>query len=754
MAHILMKLQTKNAMAFSTKCKLSKRMFENGSFPRLLQQLGCCTLITGTLNFVLRPMEQTRFIGALFAGIMQSPSMLGRLETFKTMVYETQAIMGVTTLFGLVYFTFLVGIKIDLAMLLSTKRKTFFIGCFTFIFPLIVNASVSLLMERFIDMDRRMHHSLPNIALLLSLNAFYDTSCVLDDLNLLNSEIGRISLSISFVNGFCSWAILFVVFSLKEFHTLDPNIVMISWMSKALLFSFVLFFVRPLYLWMIRNTPEGDNLKEGYVILILLLVLVAAFYTEYTGEKALFGAVLMGLVVPVGTSIGAAIERKLEFFVTLVLLPAFFIVSCYPVDVFNIRMRNFAIIELLVCVGFFVKLIAVLLPSLYCGMPFPDALSISLIMNCDGIFALLLMTRLLEMKWLDKESYTIMILTKAWISMVATPLVKRLYDPSRKYTGYKRRSIQDLVGLGEFRILACVYDENTVPGILNFLEAINPVQDCTLCIYVLHLVELVGRAASVLVTHKQRKNRYSSRVRNTSEKIINAFHQFEQHNPGFLIGQAFTTISPFSGMYNDVCHLIMDKTAALVIIPFHESVEHPFRLVTQSVLQKAPCSVGILFDHINGSRSIFDIGIKYGNVAMIFIGGPDDREALTLSMRMAMNSNVNLAVFRLTLSGSDGYVKKTKKDDDVIQDLWDIIMDVDNIMYKEEEVTDGADTACKLKAIETSYDFIMVGRRHDTSSRILLGLDEWSVYKELGVIGDLFATSNSPGKFSVLVVQQ
>ncbi|RZC63250.1 hypothetical protein C5167_025003 [Papaver somniferum] len=754
MEHILKKLQKKNVMAFSTKCTVSKRMFENGSFPRLLQQLGCCTLLTGTLNFILRPMEQTRFVGALFAGVMQTPSMLGRLETFKSMFYETQELMGVTTLFGLVYFTFLVGIKIDLAMLLSTKRKTFFIGCFTFIFPLIVNASVSLLMERFMDMDRRLHQSLPNIALVLSLTAVYDTSCVLDDLNLLNSEIGRISLSISFVNGFCSWAIMFTVFAIKQSITLDPHMVMFSWMSKALLFSFVLLFVRPLYLWMIRNTPEGDNLKEGYVILILLLVLVAAFYTEYIGEKALFGAALMGIMVPVGTPIGSAIERKLEFFVTLVLLPAFFIVSCYPIDVFDIHMRNFVIIEFLVCIGFFVKLIAVLLPSLYCGMPFRDALSISLILNCDGIFALLLTNHLLDMKWLDKESYTIMILTKAWITMVSTPLVKRLYDPSRRYASYKKQSIQDLVGLGELRILACVYNEDSVHGILNFLEAINPVQDCTLCIYVLHLVQLVGRAASVLVTHKQRKNRYSSRARNKSEKIISAFHHFEQHNPGFLIGQAFTTISPFSGMYNDVCHLIMDRRTALVIIPFHESVEDPFRLVTQNVLQKAPSSVGILFDHINGTRSIFDIGIKYENVAMIFIGGPDDREALTLSMRMAQNSNVYLTVFRLTLPSLDGYAKKTRKDDDVIHDLWDKIMDVENIVYKEEEVTDGADTACKIKTIETSYDFIMAGRRHDNSSQMLLGLDEWSVYKELGVIGDLFATSNSQGKFSVLVVQQ
>ncbi|MCL7027484.1 hypothetical protein MKW94_009523 [Papaver nudicaule] len=691
----------------------------------------------------------------LSAGITQSSSMLGSLKTFKAMNEETEGVMGVTMFFGLVFFTFLVGVKIDLAMILSTKRKTIIIGCFTFLFPLIVNLSVSLLMERYLRMDLRLHQSLPNIALILSLNAsFYDTSCVLDDLNLLNSDIGRQSLSISFVSGFCSASIVFIIFQTNEMLAMDSNMVVFSWMSKALILSFILFFVRPLYSWMIRNTPEGNNLKESYVILILLLVLITSFCSDASGEKPLFGPVLMGLVLPPGPPIGSAIESKLELIITLVILPAFFIVSCRPIDVFNIHLRNFAIIELLVLVGSFVKFTAIFLPSLYCEMPFQDALSVGLILNCDGIFAFLLLGHLLKMQWLDKESYTIIVISKVWITMVATPLVKRLYDPLRRYAGYRRQTIQNHVG--ELRVLACVYDQDSVPGILNFFKAISPARDCTLCIYVLHLIELVGRAASVLVTHnRQRKRKHSDRARNTSEKILNAFHHFEKHNQGFLIGQAFTAISPFSSMHTDVCNRIMDKRTALAIVPFHESVEHPFRFVAQNVLQKAPCSVGILFDHMNGSRTIMDIGVKYQNVAMIFIGGPDDREALTLSLRMADNPDIKLTVFRLTLSNSKGSVKKTKKDDDVIRDLWSKLMDAENIVYKEEEVTDGADTASKLKAVENTHDFIIVGRRHnDNSLRILLGLDEWCVYKELGVIGDLFATSNSLGKFTTLVVQQ
>ncbi|RZC55864.1 hypothetical protein C5167_014733 [Papaver somniferum] len=361
---------------------------------------------------------------------------------------------------------------------------------------------------------------------------------------------------------------------------------------------------------------------------------------------------------------------------------------------------------------FIVKLVAIVLPSLYCNIPIQDALSLGLILQCDGTFNLLIFSSMCTRKTLDEKSYAIIVLTRALTTMVSTPVIKCISDPSRS--------------------------QENVPSIINFLAATNPTKDCSVCIYVLHLVDLVGRAASLLVEHdKQPKQKQLTHIQShsrVSEKINKAFDKFEQRSQNFTIGQAYTAVAPFAGI---------------------ELAETPIRAVNQSILQKAPCTVGILFDHINSSKLFYDVPIKRYNVAMIFIGGPDDREALTYSMRIANEPNLRLTVFRFTHSEVRGNnTRETKKDDNLIKELQKKITKTGNIVYKEEDVTDCGDTSSKIKIMEETHNFILVGRQHDNNSPVLLGLDEWCVYKELGVVGDLLVTSNFKGNYSVLIVKQ
>ncbi|KAF0906829.1 hypothetical protein E2562_013227 [Oryza meyeriana var. granulata] len=64
-----------------------------------------------------------------------------------------------------------------------------------------------------------------------------------------------------------------------------------------------------------------------------------------------------------------------------------------------------------------------------------------------------------------------------------------------------------------------------------------------------------------------------------------------------------------------------------------------FRLVNQKVLQLAPCLVGILVDRGRGKQQA---GGTAQGVVLVFIGGTDDREALTLASFMLKHTGVQL----------------------------------------------------------------------------------------------------------------
>ena len=103
-------------------------------------------------------------------------------------------------------------------------------------------------------------------------------------------------------------------------------------------------------------------------------------------------------------------------------------------------------------------------------------------------------------------------------------------------------------------------------------------------------------------------------------------------------------------MDEDICSIAKSKRAAVIILPFHkqqaldgemEDINPAIRSVNENVLAHAPCSVGVLIN-----RRMPD-SIEFARrVAVLFFGGPDDREALAYAWRMSEHQNVSLKVVK------------------------------------------------------------------------------------------------------------
>jgi hypothetical protein len=230
--------------------------------------------------------------------------------------------------------------------------------------------------------------------------------------------------------------------------------------------------------------------------------------------------------------------------------------------------------------------------------------------------------------------------------------------------------------------------------------------------------------------------------------------------------QVFTAISPLKQMHEDICWLSFNKSCSLIVLPFHKKWNSKGKMVSNNndlrnlnikVLELAPCSVGILIDRsrAHGLSSIFITSATY-RVATIFVGGPDDREALAYALRMARCPKVHLTVVRFI--GHDDHAHQRWQfmiDEDLLRRLRTEMSGGSNINYIEKTVRDGSDTSSTIKSMVGDLDLIMVGRSsHGTESEALSGLSEWTDLPELGPIGDLLASEDTTCPVSVLVVQQ
>ncbi|CAI0452791.1 unnamed protein product [Linum tenue] len=139
---------------------------------------------------------------------------------------------------------------------------------------------------------------------------------------------------------------------------------------------------------------------------------------------------------------------------------------------------------------------------------------------------------------------------------------------------------------------------------------------------------------------------------------------------------------------------------------------------------------------------------------MIYLGGRDDREAISLAKRMANDPSVHLTILRLVSDEVAG--SETVLDDVVLNGVLREMTHFLNVQCLERVVRDGTETASLISSVADQYDVFVVGRRWhvEVASPQTAGLSDWSEFPELGVIGDLLASKDVRTRGSVLVVQQ
>ena len=161
----------------------------------------------------------------------------------------------------------------------------------------------------------------------LSVTAFPVLARILAELKLLTTDVGRMAMSAAAVNDVAAWIVLALAIALSGTGHY-PIIVLWVFLCG---FGFVLCcsLIGPrIFRWKAQRCPVGEPVDEMYVCATLAAVLAAGFVTDAIGIHALFGAFVMGILVPKGPFASALVEKVrtlyMEFWVKMTLLFYFF----------------------------------------------------------------------------------------------------------------------------------------------------------------------------------------------------------------------------------------------------------------------------------------------------------------------------------------------------------------------------------------------------------------------------------------------
>lgn len=721
--------------------------------------------------------------------------MLGRNKDFTEFIFPVEGRMVLETIgeLGFMLHLFILGVNTDATMVRRAGKNEILIGTSCFVLPYALGGIVVYAMPHIIFIEEVTEHCLIFISIMGAISTFPVITSLLADLNLLNSEVGRMATTASMICDFCSYftSLIMGLLGLSSRFSRMSIFLSVAWTVACLIF--VVIAVRPVILLIGRHIPENGSMKESQFLVIVVLALLCGLLSEILGQPAGLGTFILGIAVPDGPPLGSNLLYKIDVFCTVVLLPAKFAVSGMDMDLLSAGSgATSALMEFIIILGYIGKFAGTFIPAVYTGFSISDATSLSLIMCCKGIIEIAVFITMKEnsvsyklftlavlyitliylryicslVQMITSEALALLLGTMLVVTGTATPLVCYLYDPSMRYLGYRTNSILHSDPHSELRMLVCVHMEEEVPTLINLLDISCPGRHRPLSVSVITLSELKGRADALLLSgtssaHGKKANSMLKNSRSTnSDRIANAFDAFRLRNHAAV--ELFASVSPYASMHDDICTIALEKGANIVIVPFHKMVSFngeiagnspAIRMVNQNVLQKAPCSVGVLIDRGKvAENQAIRLGVTLLRFTVLFFGGPDDREALSYCSRIADHTHASLTVVWVRNQSENLDDSETAVDAELIEKFQSTHTGNERITFKEELAKDAVDTTRVLRGLKDHCELCIVGRYHDPNSELILGITEWTECPELGVIGDMLATTDF--MFSVLVVQQ
>ncbi|KAL4366280.1 hypothetical protein GQ457_05G035760 [Hibiscus cannabinus] len=735
------------------------------TLPLFINQLAVILIVTRSLYHLFKPLHQPQIVSDILGGILLGPSALGKTTYFADL-FPTRSILTVETLgyMALVLHMFLVGLEVDLNAVVRITKKAVVVTITGLFLPFITGAGFFYMLRSILD-DQRNQYYHQECGLLwaasLTVTSFPAVGQILSDLKLLSSEIGRMAMPIALISDLGSWILVVI---LIPFCTNPSHAPYVITTTTAYVFASYYAF-RPFLAWIVNYTSEENkSYSNCYLCFTLVGVVLNAFVTDVTGTHPIVGAFVFGLIMP--DDLAIVLMDRFGYFFSGILIPVFFVITGLRVDVFKIT--KWSLIFIVVILLFAVKVISFLPISAVTHINTKDSFALGLLMSTKGVWAILIVLIGLDNKVLRDGDYAVMIISVLLMNSIIAPIIAAMYKRTKIFLRSNSRTIQEAKSEAELRVLVCIHSCCNVPGILMLLGATHDSRLNHMTVFTLHLVELPGRPATMLIVHDSHSTRFEDSANddhdyNSSEtdQIVNAFTEFESKTRNVRI-QSLTAVSPFMAMHGDICSLAEDKNVAFLILPFHKRATREgtlretissFRNINQNVLLNAPCSVGVFIDRGLEEAKISDPEDGIHDIAMLFLGGADDCEALAYAWRMSRKPGVSLTVIRLLDNDRVDSSNTSEFDDDYINKFKLQTANEELIVYEEKTLNDEEQLIVTLKEMENKFELFIVGRREGVDSPITMDLFNRVDCPELGVIGDLLAVSDSATS-SVLVVKQ
>ncbi|KAJ3356556.1 K(+)/H(+) antiporter [Allomyces javanicus] len=615
--------------------------------PLFLVQVIIVVLMTRVLSMVLKYFRQPRVIAEVIGGILLGPSALGQIPGFTKALFPASSLgmFGLIANFGLVLYLFIVGLELDPRMVAINLRKSVAISVAGIVVPFGAGVAVSFaLYETLMPKDTKVPFSsfFLFLGVAMSITAFPVLARILTETNLLTTRVGMTTISAAAVDDVVAWSMLALVIAI--INASDALTALYTFLVVLAFAAFMIFAVRPVLVRLIQRSATSSTLNEFLVFITFILIFASAMFTEVIGVHAIFGAFLVGVIIPHESGFAIALTEKVEDLVTIVLLPLYFALSGLKTRLGLLDTATtwglLVLVLVTACAG---KIVGCTMASRFTGLNWRDSIGVGILMNTKGLVELIVLNVGLDAGVISPRIHAICVLMAILTTLITTPVVTWMKLGHDELAARERALAAGTPHGDDAQLVVVALDAmDHVPALMAVTQALAHRT------HALRLTELTDRTSAVM----RAKDRAHALAK---DAVVNVFRTFGTLSRVPVVGTAIE-LAPRSEWGKTIAAAAEAVRAPLAVVVAHDS-----RSVSTAEVAVDTCTrvlgtaVAIVVDRRGAgvgddddAPSVPQSPVEPAHLVFYFIGGADDRAAAHLVAYMARSTRfARIAVVRV-----------------------------------------------------------------------------------------------------------
>lgn len=262
-------------------------------------------------------------MGDVAAGIVLGPSLLGLAAPAVSLYILPPLVapyLNVVAQLGVIIYMFLVGLELNPAVIRGPMRATLTTALASIAAPFALGAALAVyLYPRLSSAAVPLSHFTLFMGIALSITAFPVLARILEDRGMIGTRLGVAALTCAALADVITWCVLAFVVGVVQARV--ESLYLVAGLTIGFIAA-MFFVVQPIFRRL--SAPSDRRSSQDVVALALASMLLAALATETIGVHAIFGAFLLGAVIPHDGELARSLRRSLGDLATVLLLPAFF----------------------------------------------------------------------------------------------------------------------------------------------------------------------------------------------------------------------------------------------------------------------------------------------------------------------------------------------------------------------------------------------------------------------------------------------